>query len=201
MFLAILIMATHTAKQAQEPMEYSHIDFVSELKQSECYLCGDGSDPITSLYWGEDNVGIINLNTFELMRLEINRYDDHGQLVEEAAGYMQSSHLPGEDTYAHAYTHPDNGYSNVQITGVQYSINRDIIQGKLCQSCLDTINDIYFSGEAPSEYAIVSFADRTIRPLMKCYPWFSAGDFGIDCEFKDNGAIDLLIHYCPNRYA
>lgn len=202
MFLAILIMATHTAKQApaQEPTEYSHIDFVSELEQRECYLCGDGSDPITSLYWGEDNVGIINLNTFEMMRLEINRYDDHGQLVEEAAGYMQSSHLSGEDTYAHAFTHPDNGYSNVQITGVQYSINRDIIQGKLCQSCLDMINNIYFSGDAPSEYAIVSFADRTIRPLVKCYPWFPAGDYGIDCEFKDDGDIDLLIHYCPNRY-
>ena len=51
------------------------------------------------------------------------------------------------------------------------------------------------------EYAIVSFADRTIRPLVSCYPWFSAGNFGIDCEFKENGAIDLLIHYCPNRYA
>lgn len=198
MFLVILALATHAAKK-EEPAEYAHVDYVSSL-QGECFLCGEGSDPITSLYWGEDNVGIINLNTFELMRLEINRYDDHGQLLEEAAGYMQSSHLSGVDSSAHAFTHPDNGYAHVQISGVKYKIDRATIQGNLCQSCLDTVNDLGFSGAAPAEYAIVSFADRTIRPLVSCYPWFSAGNFGIDCEFKENGAIDLLIHYCPNRY-
>ena len=201
MFLAILGMATYAAKQEPEPTEYSHIDFVSEIAQEDCYLCGNGSDPIVNHYWGEDNVGILNLNTFELLRLEINRYDDYGQLIEEVAGYMQSSHLSGEDTYAHAFTHPDNGYSHVQITGVQYSIDRESVQSHLCQSCLDTINDMWFSGEAPAEYAVINFTERTIRPLVSCYTWFSAGNYGVDCEFKDNGAIDLLIHYCPNRYA
>ena len=199
MFLVILALAAHTAKKETEPAQYTHVDYVSAL-QGECFLCGDGSGPITSLHWGEDNVGIINLNTFEVMRLEINRYDDHGQLLEEAAGYMQSNHLLGEDSSAHAYTHPDNGYAHVQISGVQYEIDRASIQGNLCQSCLDTINDLGFSGAAPAEYAVISFADRTIRPLVSCYTWFSAGNFGIDCEFKDDGAIDLLIHYCPNRY-
>ena len=202
MFLTIFGIAAISASREQkhEPTEYVHIDFVSELPQEDCFLCGSGSGLITSHYWGEDNVGIINLNTFELMRLEINRYDDDGQLIEEVAGYMQTSHLSGEDTYAHAYTHPDNGYSHVQIAGVQYSIDRESIQGHLCQNCLDTINDLWFSEDAPAEYAIVSFAERTIRPLMKCYPWFFAGNYGVDCEFKNDGAIDLLIHYCPNRY-
>ena len=202
MFLTIFGIAAVSVswEQVQEPMSYVHVDYVTELTQEDCFLCGNGSGPITSHYWSEDNVGLINLNTFELMRLEINRYDDDGQLIEEVAGYMQTSHLSGEDTYVHAYTHPDNGYSHVQITGVQYSIDRESVQGHLCQNCLDTINDLWFSEDAPAEYAIVSFAERTIRPLIKCYPWFSAGNYGIDCEFKDNGAIDLLIHYCPNRY-
>lgn len=202
MFLIIFGIAAVSVsrEKAQEPTAYVHVDYVSELTQEDCFLCGNGREPMIAHYWGEDNVGIINLNTFELMRLEINRYDDYGQLIKEAAGYMQTSHLSGEDTYAHAYTHPDNGYSHVQITGVQYSIDRESVQVHLCQSCLDTINDLWYSEDAPAEYAIVSFAERTIQPLMKCYPWFSAGNYGIDCEFKDNGAIDLLIHYCPNRY-
>ena len=202
MFLTIFGIAAVSVswEQVQEHRSYVHVDYVTELTQEDCFLCGNGSGHINSHYWGEDNVGIINLNTFELMRLEINRYDDHGQLIEKVAGYMQTGHLSGEDTYAHAYTHPDNGYSHVQITGVQYSIDRESIQGHLCQSCLNTINDLWFSEDAPAEYAAVSFAERTIRPLMKCYPWFFAGNYGVDCEFKDNGAIDLLIHYCPNRY-
>ena len=184
-----------------EPTEYTHIDFVSEITQEDCYLCGNGSDPIVNAYWGEDNVGIVNLNTFELLRIEINRYDDHGQLIEEVAGYMQMGGMHGDDTHVNAATFPDNGYAHVQITGVRYSIDRDSIQTHLCQTCLDTINDMWFSGNPPAEYAIVSFAERTIQPLVECYPWFSAGDYGVDCEFKDDGAIDLLIHYCPSRYS
>ena len=200
MFLTIFGMAALSVGREPEPTEYTHIDFVSELAKEDCFLCGNSSDPITSLYWGEDNVGIINLNTFELLRLEINHHGDHGQLIEEDAGYMQTNHLSDEDTYVHAYTHSDNGYAHVQITGAQYNIDRESVQSHLCQSCLDTINDLCYSEDAPAEYAIVSFAGRTIRPLMKCTPWFSAGDYGIDCEFRYDGAINLLIHYYPNRH-
>ena len=45
--------------------------------------CADGGDYTVSAYWGEDNVDIVNLNTVEMMRLEINRYGDHGELLEE----------------------------------------------------------------------------------------------------------------------
>ena len=199
----IVLLSACAADTSEEPLEtqdYEHKDFVSDLAQENCYLCGNGSDPITSSYWGEDNVGIINLNTFELLRIEINRYDDHGQLIEEVAGYMQSSNLVGEDTNDYVMAFPDNGYAHVQISGVQYEIDRKIVQKHLCQTCLDTINDMWFSGNAPAEYAIVNFAERTMQPLLASHPWFSAGGFGVDCEFKTDGKIDLLIHYCPSRY-
>ena len=112
----IVLLSACAADTSEEPLEtqdYEHKDFVSDLAQENCYLCGNGSDPITSSYWGEDNVGIINLNTFELLRIEINRYDDHGQLIEEVAGYMQSSNLVGEDTNAYVMAFPDNGYAHV----------------------------------------------------------------------------------------
>ena len=84
----LLLLSACAAESPAEPQEtqgYEHKDFVSDLPQEDCYLCGNGSDPLTSLFWGEDNVGIINLNTFELLRIEINRYDDHGQLIEEGS--------------------------------------------------------------------------------------------------------------------
>ena len=190
-FLVILTLATHAARTEAEPNEY-----VSTL-QGECFLCGDGSDPITSHYWGEDNVGIINLNTFEVLRLEINRYDNHGQLLEEVAGYMQSSHLSGEYSYVHAYSFPDNGYAHVQIAGLQYTIDRAAIQERFCQVCLDTVNELVIRGKALAEYAIISFADRTICPLSKCYTHCDAGNYDIDCEYKETHSINLVIYYCP----
>lgn len=115
MLIAIIIAANISAARKLEPKEYEHIDYVSTITEAECYVCSDSGDYIVSAYWGEDNVGIINLNTFEMMRLEINRYGDHGELLEEQAGYMSSVGLSDKeaDTYAHAYCFPDNAYATV----------------------------------------------------------------------------------------
>ena len=202
MLIALILIANISAANKQENKEYEHIDYVSAITQDKCFVCGNSTKDPVSLHWGEDNVGIVNLNTFEMMRLEINRYGDHGELIEEPAGYMSSSGLIDKeaDTYAHAYCFPDNAYASVQITGVQYAIDRDSVQNRLCQNCLNSINDLWFTDQPLAEYAVICFEDRTIQPLLNAHPWFAAGNFGIDCEFKENGAIDLLIHYCPNRY-
>lgn len=194
-FLVILTLAAHETKKEAEPIENKYISAL----QGECFLCGDGSDPIISHYWGEDNVGIINLNTFELLRLEINRYNDHGQLLGKVAGYMQSSHLSGEESYVHACTFPDNGYAHVQISGVKYELDRSNIQESLCQRCLDTINNLVIYRVVPAEYAIINFADRAIHPLMSCYSWISTGNYDIDCEFENNASINLVINYRPTQ--
>lgn len=146
-------------------------------------------------------MGIVDLNTFELLYLPINRYGYHRELIEEPVGVMLSCGIMDEeaDTYAHAYVFPDNAYATLQITGVQYAIDRDAIQNHFCQTCLDSINNLWFTTQSLAEYAVISFEDRTIQPLLNAHPWFSAGKFGINCEFKDDGIINLLIHYCPYK--
>ena len=195
MFLLLVLIAnTHNAQGVEE---YEHIDYVSTITPGDCFVCSKQGP-----YWGQDNVGLINLNNFDLLHLPINRYGDHGELAEEPAGVMLSCGIMDEeaDTYAHAYVFPDNAYATLQITGVQYDIDRDLIQDKLCQTCLDSINSLWFTTQPPAEYAVISFEDRTIQPLLNAHPWFAAGNFGVDCDFKDDGAIGLLVHYAPNRY-
>ena len=198
----LIVAASISTTRGQEPEEYEHIDFISTITQDDCFLCGNGSEFPVSSYWGEDNIAIVNLNTFEVLRLEINRYGDHGDLIKEDAGYMQTSSLIDNEneSYAHFYTFPDNGYANVHLTGVQYAIDRDSIQGHLCQSCLDSINEMWFDEDPPAEYGVISFEDRTIRPLVTCTTGFGMGNFHVDCDFEDDGKIDLLIFYCPPRY-
>ena len=197
MLIAIMVAAAIHANKEQPPEKYEHINYFSEISQDECYVCGDVKTFARSFYWGEDNVGIVNLNTFELLRLELKRYDDHGKLIEEPAGYMASGGMAKDDagSSVHAFCFPDNGYADVQLSGVQYAIDRNVIQNYLCQTCLDSINDLCSTNNMPTEFAIVSFEDRTIRPLINAYPWFSAGNYGVDCEFKEDNKVDLLIHY------
>lgn len=200
--LVILIVAVNVSVARNNPKEYEHIDFVSTITQEDCFVCGTSSDFPASSCWGEDNVAIINLNTFEVLRLEINRYGDHGELIEEATGYMQTSSLIDTEnkSYSHGYTFPDNSYANVNLTGVQYAIDRDAIQSHLCQNCLDSINELWFGEDSPAEYGILNFEDRTIRPLITCTPGFGMGSYHVDCDFEDKGKIDLLIFHCPPRY-
>ena len=84
--------------------------------------------------------------------------------------------------------------------GDRKPVDAKAIQSFLCQTCLDKINDMYFGDYPPEEYAVVNFSDKSIRPLIKNTPWFTFGNFDVDCDFEDNGNIDLLIHYCPPRY-
>lgn len=195
MFLLLAVIANvHSAKAAEE---YEHIDYVSAIIPQDCFVCSEQGP-----YWGEDNVGIVDLNTFELLYLPINRYGDHGELIEEPAGVMIRDSLMDleAERYVYAMIFPDNAYAMVDMSGVCYAIDRDSVQSRLCQNCLDSINGMAFTTQPPVEYAVISFEEKTIQPLLNTHPWFSAGNYGIDCEFKDDGAIDLLIHYCPSRY-
>lgn len=132
MFFSLVLVANLDNRKGTE--EYEHIDYVSTIMPKECYVCSDSRNRNISYYWGEDNVGIVNLNSFEMLYLPINRYGDHGELIEEPAGYMTSGGLYDEeaDTYVHAYSFPDNAYASIQISGVKYAIDRDVVQSHLC---------------------------------------------------------------------
>ena len=121
MLILIIVAANVSTEEGHVPEDYEHIDYISSITQEECYVCSDTKEFSGFLYWGEDNVGIVNLNTFELLRLEINRYDDQGNMIEEPAGFMSSSGMSNKETesYVHAYCSPDNAYADVQISGVQ----------------------------------------------------------------------------------
>lgn len=195
MFLSLVLIANIRSTKPRE--EYKHIDYISAITPESCFICSKQGS-----YWGEDNVGIVDLNTFELLYLPINRYGDHKELLTEPAGVMQKSSLIDQETerYVHATVFPGNAFATVELFGVQYDIDRDSIQSHLCQNCLDSINSMWFTTHPPAEYAIVSFEERTVQPLLNAHPWFSSGKYGIDCEFKQNGKVYLLIHYAVNPY-
>ena len=146
-FLLLLTACSNGEQPSISKKEYEHIPYVSDLSQEECFVCGENPNHPTSSYWGEDNVGILNLNTFEVLYIEINRYDDTGRPIEEPAGTLYSNGMIDTDseTYVHAYVDPDHAYAQLQLTGVKYEIDRNIIQGQLCQRCLDSSNGLFFT--------------------------------------------------------
>ena len=179
--------------------------YSSDTSAGDCYLCGDGTDSPLSLYWGQDNIALISLNTFEIKLLEINRYDrTDGRLIEEYSGAV--SIIVGNNDggfSASLIQDSDRGYA----TGHVDFYNDELLDvskaaGFLCESCLNKILpsqiDRYFG------VGVINLATREVRAFEKHLVGFGLGDFYIDCDLKDRDGnthrMDLLIFYCPIRY-
>ena len=195
--LMVLTACAAPATSEPESTKYIHAPYVSTITAEECFICSESKGTSTGLYWGEDNVCLLNLNSFEVLRIEINRYEN-GKLVETPSGFMQTTGMNSGGVYA--TTDPDRGYAHVRISGANGAIDTASIQSHLCQTCLDEINSMYFGDYPPEAFAIVNFSDKTIRPLIQSTTFFSSGNYGIDCDFEEDGKIDLLIFYCPPRF-
>lgn len=179
---------------------YLHKDYVSAITKNECFLCGDQPGSIGPGNWKPNNIGILDLNTFEIHYVEINRYEDGGKLATTASGVFSMGGMTTTSGNVKSALDSDNGYSHITITGVQYEVDREVVESHLCQDCLDEMNTkIRYSG-APAEFAVVNYQERTIRPLVPQTISFGLGDFLIDCQFKDHGEIRLLAAYLPFRY-
>lgn len=184
---------------ANANLEYTRIEFTSSINEQDCFICGDERDPLMAHYWKEDNIGILNLNTFEVMYISINKYDINGEQIKESTGVLESSSKKCGDSILHAMTDPDRGYSHIEIPNVTWEFNQKKVQGKLCQNCIEQINDACIWGK-PAEYAVVSFKEMQIRPIVESNPWFVFGGYSVAVERKDE-KMNLKIDYCPPRYA
>ena len=180
--------------------EYVHVDFESAITAEACFLCGEHKGSLGPSTWKPNNIGILNLNTFDILYVEINRYDDKGNLVTTPAGVFAIDGMTSGNGRVNSNLNYDNGYATIEISGVEYSIDAEIVESKLCQDCLDSMNVKIRYGGTPAEYAVVNYEDRTIHPLVTSTVSFGSGDYLIDCQFKENGEIRLLAAFLPSRY-
>ena len=179
--------------------DYEHPDLVSSISKEECFLCGNRDDHALSTYWGQDNVGLINVNTFEVLPISINKYDLDGQQVKEPQGVLIHEGIATGERNLHAWTDPDRGNSQVDISPGK-AIDPEAIGAFLCQGCLDAFCEHYFVRDTPPEIAVVNFSTRELQPLVETCPWFTFDNFAADVDFQDNGGMDLLIYYAPPRF-
>ena len=87
--LVILLFILAGCEAEQRMNQDGETGYFSDTSAEDCYLCGGGIEDLMPSYWGQNNVALISLNTFEIKPIEINRYDRlSGQLIEEYAGVV-----------------------------------------------------------------------------------------------------------------
>lgn len=178
----------------------------SDISAEDCYLCGDSIDSIIPCCWGQNNIALISLNTFEAKPIEINRYDRlSGRMLEEYAGIVSFSGGGSQNGgfSANMMLEYDRGYA----TGSLHFYNDETLDVNKAASflCSDCLNEILPQNlEQCFGVGAIHLATKELRVFEKCTVGFGLGDFYIDCNFKDQEHnpcwVDLLIFYCPIRY-
>ena len=180
--------------------------YFSDTPTENCYLCGGGIENLIPSYWGQNNIALISLNTFEIKPLEINRYDrTDGQLIEEYAGTVSFGGSGSKDGgfAASLLQNYDRGYATGHVDFYDdEALDTNKAAGFLCEDCLSEI--------LPSQVdkcfgvGVINLATKEVRVFEEHLRGFGLGDFYIDCDLKDRDdgkhRMNLLIFYCPIRY-
>lgn len=199
--LFFLFLFTSCNKQSEHThTTHDHTQFVSAIEKTDCHLCGDRRDTSLSDYLGQENLGLIDLNTFAVEPAPILEYDTaSGERLEGQSGTMKlhSAVLAGASVTM--MTDPDRGYSRVTVGRFDSKIDPDKISAFLCQTCLDAFSADYFTEDDLPALAVVDFSLREITPLIPCRPWYFRGAYMVDCDFESDGGMELLLIYRPGR--
>lgn len=178
----------------------------SNISQEECLLCGDGKGTLLPLYQGQKNLGIINLNTFDLAPITVNKYDDSGILIEKPDN-GSSTHITntGKDGFSLMVTADiDRGYASGTLSFINETLDREILADHLCLGCLNDITEgCYF--DSPLSTGVIDFSTGEVRLFEENILAFTLGDYYVSCKSRDDEEenkkeIDLLVFYCPERY-
>lgn len=188
-------------------VEIEEVVYTSKIPKSECALCNKGGKTLLSAYAGQNNIGIICINTFDISPVSINRYDDFGNLTEKSAGYMSITHNSfGEDKmFTSVSANPDRGYANVDVSFTSdKSVDKESVERLLCQDCLTAIMEEAW--EEPYGIGVINFETLEVRLFEENITAFTFGNYYIDIDRRENKdeqentKLDLLIFYCPPRY-
>lgn len=182
-------------------------EYSSDTSAEDCYLCGGGVENLVPSYWGQENVAFISLNTFEIVPLEINRYDKmDGHLIEEPADIVSFGGGSSTDGgfSATLMLNYDRGFADGALDFNNDEIlDTDKAASFLCADCLNGIIEVthgpYFG------VAVIDLETKAIRVLEKRLGGFGLGDYYIFCEIqeqKENKPLqmELLIINAPRRY-
>lgn len=207
LILLLCTLAGCTAKNDPGSTWDRETEYSSTTLPEDCYLCGDGIENLVPSYWGQENVAFVSLNTFEIVPLEINRYDKiDGHLIEEPADTISFGGGGGADGgfSAKLMLNYDRGFAS----GALYFNNDEIMDIDKAASflCADCLNGIIKETYGPYfGVAVIDLETKAIRVLEKRLGGFGLGDYYIFCEMqeekKDNPLrMELLILNSPVRY-
>ncbi len=206
LLLAFALFGCTVKQEVQANNEYgAEIVYHSDVSPEDCYICGDKAENLQTVNWGQCNVALVSLNTFEVKPIKINRYDMDGHLIRKESGVMSLGGGACADGGFAASLMED--YDRGYATGVldfynDEELDVDKLSTFLCEDCLNDV--LPWKLNQCSGVGVINLETKKIHVIPNTTSGFSIGDFYVDCNplerNKETSRMDLLIFYCPVRY-
>ena len=199
--LSLCLTACGTKPSTTPSTEPQPEQAVSTVSKEHCFLCGDGAKDLP--YWGQNNVGIISLNTFEIMPIELNPYDEQGAPIEQSANYISScEHRSKQGSFSAVMSaDTDRGLaSGTLVLSGDATLDTEKAAARLCQTCLDSVLPMR-AGQCFGA-GIIHFAEREIDLFRETLNGLYFHGFFIHCTWneKSPGSASIQVFYCPRRW-
>ena len=195
-----LCACSQVSEDKQDDQQSKRYEFTSQIEKESCFLCSENEESPLAEFGKHANVGIINVNTFEVMELEINRYDLDGNQIMEATGAMHMCGSTLGNIHVTGMVDPDCSFASVNFDPAGETIDEGKIGQYLCQGCLDEFASSCYGGERIPPIAVVSFEHRYLAPLNDRSAWFFRKDYLVTVNFDEDGSIGIVAVYNPPRF-
>lgn len=149
--------------------EKKTVTYESRIAKDECALCNQQGNSILSAYSGQKNLGIICINTCNISPVEIKRYDDHGNLIEEPSETFSiiRNSCRDEGMATQVMANPERGFANVNVSLTKDgAIDKEAVERLLCSDCLSAIMDEYWN--EPYGVGVIDFDTHEVRLSSIC---------------------------------
>lgn len=179
------------------------IEVFSQIDESSCYLCYPPSNSLLNLYAGGNSIGILSLNTFDLMDLDIVPFNDNGTIDFTPVGQISISMRSFEDAYFRFSNHPDRRYVDVTIDykDTLPAVDYDFLSTQLCQSCLNEVleleNEVFDRELDMPCYVLIDFSTKKLYSICQWQRGYYIEDYVVKLSHKreDDLKTELLIFF------
>lgn len=178
----------------------------SNIDANECILCGNNPKSQLTYYGGQENIGIINLNSFDIIPLDINQYNNNGELINQAVNHTVSklSCYDENDLQVSVSSNPNRDYADGYVVfNKDTTLDTDQASNLYCQTCLTQIVNNY---SFTYGIGIIDFQTNEIQVFKNNETYIITEDYYISYNIEDESdvkntfKVNFSAFYCPNKY-
>lgn len=203
MVSALLMSGCVKAENENKQEKEYKIEYVSNVPEEECYICGENDKSLMDYYRKSGMIGLVCLNTMNISNLDTRLYSDDGtEILENNSNTMMTSHGENECSF-YISGMPDRGIFEAEIYYGTDEINFEKIQQTVCQNCLNKIMDMYVeemewsdgSGRFP-EVCLIDFATNELYTLGEHHLGYWIRDFWVHIDHEEDES-NVMVIYAP----